>query len=269
MRKILIPVVVLSALGVLLLAQALADSKGPRFSTEGYTLCWDEMEQQSEVSFLDPKETKHTLSLKGFCAASTGEDAVAISKTLKPKEALDSSDKNVLKKEKTSSSSSVKYSAFLPVGAEVEVDEAKLTCSPYAVKSISLAGKLVIAKARKSVVAPAAVMEDDRLLVTGLKYRITSLRMSTSRELTVQVKYSRSVGGTTGAFLETIHALDPKGNDLGGGRWDRGDPFGKTGTATYTFKLSKAEVHSQFRFTAVTEYQTRIVTFPVNGMFTP
>jgi len=268
MRTILISAVVLPALGMLLLAQALADDKGPTFTSEGYTLRWDEMEQQSEINFAIPKETKHTLSLKGFCAASTNEDAVAISSKLKPKQALDGQGNHVLKAGRTGSST-IKYSAFLPNGAEVELDEAKLTCSPYKLKSMSLAGLLVIAKARKTAVVPAAVMEDDRLLVSGLKYRITSLRMSTKRELTVQVKYSRAVGGTRGAFLETIHALGPKGNDLGGGRWDRGDPFGKTGTATYTFQLSKAEVHSQFRFTAVTEHVTRKVTFDVKDMFVP
>jgi len=267
MRRILISTVVISALGMLP-ARAIAAGEGPTFPSEGYTLRWDEMEQQSEVDFTNPKETKHTLSLKGSCSAPSNEDAVAISTRLKPRQAVDDKDSNVLKPGRTASSTT-KYSAFLPDGAEVELDEARLTRSPAALKSTTLAGKLVIAKARKSLAAPAAVMEDDRTLVPGLKYRITSLRMSANRELTVQVKYARPMAGTTGTFLEAIHAIDAKGNDLGGGRWDRGDPFGKSGTATYTFKLNRAEVHSQFRFTAVTEHTTRIITFDVKSIFAP
>jgi hypothetical protein len=268
MRTILITGLALLTLGMFLPAQTASTGKGPTFSSEGCTLRWDEMEQQSEIYFATPKETEHTLTLKGFCTPSAGEDAVAITTKFKPKQALDGSGNHVLRKGKASFSSA-KFSAFLPAGAKVELDDAKLTCSPYKLKSISLGGILVVAKARKSMEVPAVVMEDDRMLVPGLKYRITSLRMSTNRELTVQVRYSRTLGGTRGAFLETIHALDPKGNVLGGGRWDKGDPFGKTGTATYTFKLSRAEVHSRFRFTAVTEHVTRIVTFDVKDMFTP
>ena len=164
-----------------------ADDRVPTFTSKGYRLRWLRMECEAEVQFGEPDKTRYELDLEGRCFPPPAVDAVAISKKITVESASERGGDNALKPVKTFFRPSVDYNAFLPDGAEVEVDGCKLTCRPHRVRSIELTGTVILALKRETMELPAAVMVEDRQLGGGLKIRIVSLRMNSQRELTVQV----------------------------------------------------------------------------------
>ena len=150
---------------------------------------------------------------------------------------------------------------------QVELARTQLPIDATRIRAITLGTEVVLAEERVATELPAAVMEDFRDIGNNIAVRITSLRMSSGRELTVNLSFERSVKGAGGAFIEKIFALDPDGKVLGGGRWTDGDPLGEKGTWTAKFKLAGDQVHQSFRFDIVTKSSSHKVAFEVKDIF--
>lgn len=193
-------------------------------------------------------------------------DAVAVGKYLLPMAALSVEKTDILVP------SSQRADTYGPVAkdtrtAMVEMKTAFLSANPYTVKTMRVQAEAVIAKARAPKTFPAIVMEDFKPLVEGLDVRITRLTMSKDRKLTMHVAYQRPETGPSLPFVDEVYAYDVNDVEIGGGRWYKGNPFGRTGEITFEFDLQGDQVHKTFKLVAVTESAVETVEFDVNGVF--
>ena len=249
-------------------AQSPAKPSRPTFDSAGYTLTLKELDSRSTLNWAEPKRSEHSIALEGIVSIPTGRDIVAMTTKLRPVNAIDTGDKKALRTDRKGGSAW--KPTFGPVHdgkIEVELSRTQLLTRPYRLKALRVETYAVIAEARQGKRLDAVVMESTQQLVPGLDIRIRSLQMSKKRELTVVVGYARRASGTTGPFIEEIHAMDKDGKRIGGGRWTSGDPFGKIGSLTAKFHAAPGRTHRYFEFVGVTEYSKEKVTLDVKDVF--
>ena len=238
---------------------------GPTFKSEKFSLIWGKLKATSEVDFGDNSKSKYSLALEGCVEVPSDQDVVAVWKQIQIDKMIDAAGNAVsLKPARTYGQ---RNNAIHNGVGQVELYRTELPLDATRIASVTFNTEVVIAEERTTVEVPAVVMEDFKDVGNGLAIRITNLRMSTGRELTVSLNFKRSSDGVGGAFIEKIFALDPDHKDLGGGRWTDGDPIGKTGIWTAKFKLSGDQTHQSFRFDIVTKSHSRRLTFEVKDIF--
>ncbi len=266
---ILLPVV-LAASAVMVALEPGEKAVGPEFKAEAYTLAWGKLKTAAEVNFGKPKKSSYSIELEGTVAAPDDVDAVGVTTQLEVRLAVDGQGKQMKKATSARRSGrdrSGAYSAFHGGIGQVKVPKTRLVGDATKIRKMTVAASVVVAKKRATAKLPAVVMEDFAALGHGVSVRITALRMSASRELTVNGSYKRINSGTQMPFIEAIYALGPDGEELGGGRWTYGGPFGKTGALTYRFKLPKGVTHQTLKFRIVTESETRRLAFELTDIF--
>ncbi len=267
---------VVSAMSAVALAAVKPAERGPvpTFKSQGYSLACTELDSRSKIDLAEKGEKEHTIAIKGILTVPEKEDVVAVTGKLDVTKVIGTEEKDIRKTRPARRPARGKYTkgswSFIPLktrSAEASIDRLKLTGNPYNIRTMSVQAGVVIAGERESKHLSAAVMEDSQEIAAGLSVQITGLRMNAKRVLTLTVKYTRSVGGTHGAFVEQVYALDADGMKIGGGRFAKGDPFARTGALVGTLQLIGTEPHKYFRFIAVTEYKTKTVTFEIKNIF--
>jgi len=258
-------VLTLAASVVLLAGEPGEKAKGPEFKTEDFTLVWGKLKTSADVNFGDAKKSKYSLELEGSMEVPTTLDVVAVVARFRLRSATDDKGANV--SIKPAAVGQIKYNAIHGQVGQVELPKTDLPLDATRIGTIVLDADIVIAGERDYATLPAVVMEDFKDLGHGVSIRITSLQMSADRELSVTLSYKRAAANTSSPFMEQVYAVAPDGQDLGGGRWTEGDPFGKTGTYTAKFKLAGKQTHQSFRFQLVTKSESRKVSFEVSNIF--
>lgn len=240
-------------------------SVGPATKSGDFLLVWGKLKANSEVDFSDDAKSKYYLALQGSVEAPPKLDVVALWKQVMIVSMTD--DANHPVQTKPMRVFGDRHNAIHFGVGQVELPRTQLPIDATRIRAITFGTQVVVAEERTTTEIPAAVMEDFKPIGSDIEVRITSLRMSTGRELTVQLNFRRAGKGISGAFIERIFALDPRGEVLGGGRWTDGDPLGAKGTWTAKFKLAGDQVHQSFRVDIVTKSSTHKVAFDVEGIF--
>ncbi|MHC4982675.1 MAG: hypothetical protein ACYTF6_05855 [Planctomycetota bacterium] len=274
MRKRKVVLAVIVAAGAACLAARRDADKGavPTFRSEGYLLACTELKARSDIDLAERGEKEHTVALEGTISVPQGEDVVAVGEALKVLRAIDDENIDLVKNHGASSRSASRHrkESYRPVRegkAEVEVKKLDLTANAYKIESMTVQASAIVAREREQARLPAVVMETKKQLHPGLAIRIERLRITTDRDFNAVIRYERSAAGTAGPFIEQVWVLDEEGMKLGGGKWTSGDPFDKSGSVTVKFKLAGKSPHKYVRIVAVTECETRTVTFEIEDIF--
>ena len=93
------------------------------------------------------------------------------------------------------------------------------------------------------------------------------MRISSKRELTIELTCSRRFAGPQGAFIEAIKALDAGGKTIGEARIQDGDPLGQQGKVTASFLITGKGEPISLVATIVTDAKIRKVPFEITGIF--
>ncbi|MFP4054981.1 MAG: hypothetical protein ACLFV7_14065, partial [Phycisphaerae bacterium] len=197
-------------------------------------------------------------------------DAVGVSYRLRVNKAIDADGNDILVKDTSRprrKHRSGAYAAFHNKLGKVEVYNAELRQNAFAIRTLDVSAKLVIAQERTTASLPAVVMEKPELIHKDIKLRISGLKMSDQRVLTLTARVQKRWDGLKGAFVESVYALDKDGKRIGGGRWTKGDPFGDNSKITYEFLVDKGQVHSSFEFVVCTKFKTQVIDFEVTDIF--
>jgi hypothetical protein len=241
-----------------------------RDDSSNWRLQWYEMEADTKVDFTNAEKSEHELELEGTLKAPYEIDAVGVSNRLRVNKAIDADGNDLFIKDSSRprrKHRSGSYTAFHEKLGKVEVYNAKLRQNAYAIKTMDVSAKIVVAQERTKASLPAVVMEKPDLIHKDIKVRITGLKMSDRRELTLTAQVQKRWDGLKGAFVEAVYALDKDGKRIGGGRWTKGDPFGDNSKITYEFAVQKGQVHSSFEFVICTKYKTQVIDFEVTDIF--
>ncbi len=246
--------------------------RGVTFKQGPYTLILTELNASNELNFAEPKKTKRTISLEGALQTPPLRDVVAVKASLEILEAVDDAGKNILAPTKRRRSRTYKTGTYAPVSqatscGEIELKNTTLTANAYTIRSMTVETEVIMAKKRASKRLNAVVMKESVDIVDGLTLRISSVKLSAKGELTVVAEYTRPMPGPGGPFLEAVYALDAEEKKIGGGRWTDGDPFGTKGKFTAELQLERGTEHKILRFVAVTEDESKILTFKLTKVF--
>ena len=244
-------------------------ASGPSCKNDRFCLALSKAKVASDVDFNTEAKTRHALELWGTVDAPTDLDAVCVTRRFRIVAVGDANKADIYKPPSSPPSpkwGNGEYNAFHSSVAYMEVEKFDLLRHPTFIRSLSLQADVLVAVKRQDKTIPAVVMEDFQELLDGMSLRTTKLEMTKDRELTVLMDYKRPEAGTTGTFIEAIHALDPEDKNLGGGRWIEGDPFGKNGKFTAKFRLAGDQVHKSFRITFVTSSTSRTISMELKDI---
>ena len=253
-----------------------APLRGATFKTWGYELALTELDAESDVDFTRKRPTRHSVRIKGLCRMPADVDAVAAARRMRVTALVDARGNSPIVPPKVSSGKSApsryRMGTFGPVAektriAPVEIDKLDLTRSSYTIARMAVDLLVVVARKRRGTGVPAAVMEKHVEIADGLAVRITSLRMSAKRELSLSLEYARRGAGPVGPFLTAVHAIGSGGGVVGGGRLREGDPMGSKGRISVRFELAGEQKIKSLRLTAVTDSKIRRVPFELTGVF--
>ncbi len=243
-------------------------AKGASFKTlEGYELTLGEMETRSEVDLADERKSEYSVELIGTIKAPEKVDAVGVLEEFRVKSVYDNDKKDLFGRRRQAPRYSDDYNAFHDRIAPVEVEKTEIVRDAWTIQRMELATQVILAEKRSEHVLPAVVMEDYKQIAPGLKVRITSLRMSDDRKLTVRGSYKRIAEGPHKPFVEALYCLNDDKEVLGGGRWTKGDPTGSSGSLTWSFQLRRRQVHRDIRVVMVTECETQELRFNLKDIF--
>ena len=203
------------------------------------------------------------------------DNVVAVRTPFVPVIAHGADDKDILG-EKVSKKPSPTFSPVAKIGdqniGQVDLGVTDLTANPYTIKSFRVRTDVIIASKTENKVVESDVVGFSPLDADGtLMVRIKTLDFDVKQsELHVTVAYKRSDAGIEGAFLDSVYAVDSKGKDIAGGRWDGkgGQPFGQEGTLVFIFRLDdKRAVGKTYRLVAVTKNVQESVEFDLRDIF--
>jgi hypothetical protein len=256
------------------------ETSGVIFDQYGYKLKLTRMESKCDVNLgrRGKKPSTYSLEIDASCKMPDDVDGVLITEQIKVLKALTANGTDIrLPPKKKSSRSSQKYRSgtytpILYVGkklrvAEVKVSKLELKTNPYRIDKLETELAVIIAVKRTKETMPAVVSQTLKELTTGLKTRVSSMRINVKRELTVELTCSRQFDGPKGAFIEAIRAVDASGKTIGEARIHEGDPLGQNGKVTAAFTLTGNAEPTTLVATIVTEAKMRRVPFEITGIF--
>jgi len=262
-------------------AKAVA-ARGVIFEKWGYKLKLTRLDSQCTVNLAKNAKNPSTYSLdiEGSCKMPEDVDGVLMTEQIKVLKALTVTGKDIRlppKARSKSGGSRARYRSgtFVPIlrlaknlhVAEVEVSKLALKANPYTIDKLETELAIVVAVDRIDKSLPAAVSQTLQELTTGLKTRVSSMRISSKRELTLELSCLRQFAGPKGAFIEAIRAVDAEGKTIGQARIRDGDPLGQKGKVTAHFALSGKAEPASLIATIVTESKIRKIPFEITGIF--
>jgi len=288
MKRPLIATIVITALaaGAVLLdadeksvMQAVA-AKGVVFDTWGYKLKLTRMESKCDVSLgADTrKPSTYSLDINASCKIPEDVDGVLMTELLKVKKAVTAGGKDIRKPpRRVSSRTTSKYRSgtFTPIlwlkkdlkVAEVKISKLALLTNPFRIDKLETELAVITAVDRTDKSIPAAVSQTMRDLAPGLKARISSMRINSRRELTIEISCLRRFDGPKGPFIEAVAAIDSAGKNIGQARIINGDPLSQKGKVNSVFTLSGRSEPADLLITVVTDSKIRNIPFEITGIF--
>ncbi|MCP4375976.1 MAG: hypothetical protein GY794_07355 [bacterium] len=253
---------------------------GVIFDKWGYKLKLTRLDSECDINLGKgaKKPPTYSLTIKGSCKIPQDVDGVLMTPDMKVLKALNASGKDLrLPPKKKSGKSAPKYRSgtFGPIlwikkdmhVAEVEISKLALTANPYTLEKLKTELVILTAVDRVERTIPAVVSQDLRELTEGLKARVSAMRISSKRELTVEMTDLRIAAGPVGAFIESITALDADKKTIGQARIIEGDPLSQKGKVTASFLLTGSTDPASLIIRIVTKSKTRKIPFEITGIF--
>ncbi|MBT3198423.1 MAG: hypothetical protein HN350_00745 [Phycisphaerales bacterium] len=256
------------------------EARGKIIDTYGYKLKVTSFESKCNVE-LSPtprKASTYTLNIDASCKMPDDVDGVLITEKIKVLKALTDRGANIIKPAKARSGRTKKtyktgtFTPILHLGktlrvAEVKVDKLELITNPFRIARLETVLAVVIASARDTKTIPATVSQTSRELATGLKARVSTMRINSKRELYVEIACLRREAGPRGPFIEVIKAVDSSGKTIGVGRINEGDPLSLKGNVIAEFTLTGKGEPAELEITVVTESSVKTIPFEIGGIF--
>lgn len=260
-------------------AKAVA-ARGVIFEKWGYKLKLTNLDSRCNVNLgKDSKNpSSYSLDIDGSCKMPEDVDGVLITEEMRVLKALTVTGTDIRLPSKVKSGRSTsKYQSgtFVPIlrlaknlhVAEVEVNKLALKTNPYMIDKLETELAVLVAVDRIDKSIPAAVSQKLRELSGDLKARVSSMRISSKRKLSLELSCLRRFAGPKGAFIEAIRALDARGKTIGQARIREGDPLGQKGKVTVAFTLTGKGEPTDLVITIVTESKIRKIPFEITGIF--
>ena len=262
-------------------AKAVA-ARGVIFEKWGYKLKLTRLDSQCTINLGKGAKgpSTYSLDIEGSCKMPEDVDGVLITEQIKVLKALTVTGRDIrlppkVKSKSSRSASQYRSGTFVPIlrlaknlhVAEVEVSKLALKTNPYTIDKLETELVIVVAVDRVDKSMPAAVSQTLQELTAGLKTRVSSMRISSKRELTLELSCLRRFAGPKGAFIEAIRAVDADGKTIGQARIRDGDPLGQKGKVTANFALSGKAEPASLVATIVTESKIRKIPFEITGIF--
>jgi hypothetical protein len=261
---------VLTIIGGAVAQDAVELEKLPNFTTTDHKLYVTVLDVQSRSDLTDGAKSRHYLGFDGLFLPASGVDAVAVSKDVRALRMYDGSGNEMLPLQARSRTIRERpiddFGAIDAGRGRIGLSKTAVVNVPWSLRSMDVEAVLIAAKRRHEHNVPAAVMEDFAD-VGGVELRIDRLNMSADRKLSVSVQYRRAGAGAAGPFVEAIYAVDPEGNELGGGRWSDGTPFKERGKLAFDFPLDRSQFHQTFKFVVCNDYDVLPISFTLTGLF--
>ena len=257
-------------------------ARGVIFEKWGYKLKLTRLDSQCTVNLGKSAKgpSTYSLDIEGSCKMPEDVDGVLITEQMKVLKALTVTGKDIrlppkIRSKSGGSASKYRSGTFIPIlrlaknlhVAEVEISKLALRANPYTIDKLETELVIVVAVDRIEKSMPAAVSQTPLVLTPDLKTRVSSMRISSKRELTLELSCLRRSAGPKGAFIEAIRAVDADGKIIGQARIRDGDPLGQKGKVTASFTLSGKAEPASLIATIVTESKIRKIPFEITGIF--
>jgi hypothetical protein len=247
----------------------------------GYKLKLTRLESKCNVALgKNPKKpSTFSLNIDASCKMPDDVDGVLITKQIRVLKALtvDGRDIRIHPKSKKRSNSKSKYRSgtFTPIlyvgknlrVAEVEIKKLELKTNPYKIDKLETDLTVVVAIDRIEKSMPALVSQTLKDITTGLKARVSAMKINEKRELKLEITCLRLFSGPKGPFIEAIKAVDASGKIIGDARISEGDPLEEKGKVTAIFTLTGKEEPASLLVTIVTDSKVRKIPFEIIGIF--
>lgn len=229
-----------------------------------------EYKASSELAFAGRKAKREfSVEMETAIHVPDSLDLVCISDEMRVVSAVDEKGKALNVRSKSRSSSFIKddFNAVLAGSAKTELKDAKLIANAYTVKSMVVQANVVIGKKRAEVIIPADVVEDRRDVGNGIRMRLSSLKIDSKRMVQLTIDYKR-LEGTRGTILESVYLIDNRGNNLGGGRWNKGlSIFAPDMEFKGQYKLAAGATIAKIKCVLLTHYEVTPIEFKVTEIF--
>ena len=255
-------------------------ARGVVFKKWGYVLKLTRLDTKCIVNLgKDAKRpSAYSLDVDASCKMPEDVDGILITEQIKVLKALTATGKDIRLPPKAKSGRSApqyRSGTFTPIlqtgknlrVAEVGISKLALKANPYTIDKLETELAVVVAVDRIDKSMPAAVSQTLRELTGGLKARVSSMRISSKRQLSLELSCLRQFAGPKGAFIESVRAVDADGKTLGQTRITNGDPLSRKGKVSAEFVLSGKSEPSSLIATIVTESKVRKIPFEITGIF--
>lgn len=261
---------------LLLMVSSLSLAGMPSFTSEGLIFDIHEFSAETDLVYFQPGAKKQkpkreqSVEIKGAVRIDgKGLDVIGFTKDLKAVRATGAEGASILKPGKPSNKKpwDEDYSAMSSVGAEVELKDVELVGNPYTLEEVVIMGQALIAKQRSPKILDAIVEEDKTGIIAGVNLRLSSMKISSKREVEIEILYDRPKG-FGGPILEAVYAIDADGNTLGGGRWDKAEGvFAASIKFKSKFPIASRAKIDRLKLVFVTVYERKPYAFKVNRVF--
>jgi len=256
-------------------------ARGVVFDKFGYKLKLTRLESQCDIALGKgggDKPSTYSLDIEGSCKIPEDVDGVLITEEMTVLKVLTASGKEMRRPKKARSGRTVSkyrsgtFTPILQLGktlrvAEIKISKVDLLANPYLIDKLEAGLAIVIANGRTEKSIPAAVSQTLRDLAPGLKARVSSMKISSKRELSAELSCIRQYAGPKGAFIEAVRAIDADGKTIGQARIHNGDPLSQRGKVSADFTLSGKSEPASLVITVVTEAKLQKIPFEITGIF--
>lgn len=244
---------------------------------DGYSLIVTEYEARTNAELLDEDEVEHEIALGGMMIGPKSKDVLCFRTHLGATSAENKDRDELLlpgRKRKQN-----KYSAVVPQPdfpgrrrdplqlAAVELEDLNLSEPGYRVEKLLLAGEVVLIEKREVEDLPAVVADQFVNIGHDTRVRINAMEVNNKGIMTIKMDLRRE-GGDDAPVIESMHALNSKGEIIGGGRWvNELELFSEKYEVELELILKRERSVAGLQITLATKYKVEPVTIQVEKLF--
>jgi len=259
------------------------DLKGLRIpayrSDGGYGLGVTEYSLESSADLLEGEAPEHSIELSALLQPPDNEDVLCFGTTLFVKSVEDDRGRDILRPQRQRGKSKT-FNALIPSLAykdrrgeplllcTSELDAIALERPGTAVAEMVVVATAVIVKERESEAIAAEVTDRYTDIGYGTSVQVTSMEIDRKGEMTITLSVKHT-GTKDLPVIDSVMALDSRGNTMGGGRWTNElELFGKGYDVELVFPIRGSEKSiDQLRVVLATEYEVEQIEFTIEDLF--
>ena len=273
----------LVVMGLVLVGSARADDDIDQLeipiieSRDGYTLSLTEIESTSKQNLVDNEPAEHEVTLAGWLRGPKDADVLCFSAALQAVSAEDDRGKELLLPNRRRGQA--QYAAVLPhpkycnrkgepiLLSSAELGRVALSRPGYEVKRLTVQATAVVVREKQSSELPAIVADRYTDVGHGHQVQVASMQVDKRGVMTLKLNVRRE-GGDRTPVIESLYALNDKGEVIGGGRWtNQLDLFGGKYDVEMVFPLNAEKTAAKLRLDFATDYDVKTLEFKLDRPF--